>query len=100
VLGAIYMLWMYQRVFLGPVTAEENKSLRDLTAREVAVFVPILFLIVLMGVYPKPFLSRMEPAVKSMIAQVKQGSTKSAREWKGSEGMAWGVPEKEGREGQ
>jgi NADH-quinone oxidoreductase subunit M len=70
VLGAIYMLWMYQRVFFGPVRHVENEGLKDLNLREIVVFVPILVMIFWMGIYPKPFLSRMEPAVKRFVAQV------------------------------
>ena len=70
VLGAIYMLWMYQRVFFGPVRHAENEGLKDLNLREVVVFLPILVMIIAMGVYPKPFLSRMEPAVGRFIKQV------------------------------
>jgi len=70
VLGAIYMLWMYQRVFFGPVRHAENEGLKDLNLREVVVFLPILVMIIAMGVYPKPFLSRMEPAVERFIKQV------------------------------
>ncbi len=70
VLGAIYMLWMYQRVFFGPVKHAENEGLKDINLREIVVFVPILAMIVFMGVYPKPFLNRMEPAVKKFVAEV------------------------------
>ncbi len=86
VLGAIYMLWMYQRVFLGQAKngdgaakhgdggAEHESSghepLKDLTLREIVVFLPILAMIFFMGIYPKPFLSRMEPAVNKFVAQV------------------------------
>jgi len=70
VLGAIYMLWMYQRVFFGPVSHKENQGLKDLDLREIVVFAPILAMIVFMGVYPKPFLSRMEPSVKKFVAQM------------------------------
>ncbi|MBP2680617.1 MAG: nuoM [Candidatus Krumholzibacteriota bacterium] len=72
VLGAIYMLWMYQRVFFGPVRHAENEGLKDLSLREIVVFVPILAMIFVMGVYPKPFLSRMEPAVNRFVAQVEE----------------------------
>ena len=72
VLGAIYMLWMYQRVFFGTVKQEDegNGGLKDLNLREIVVFLPILAMIFFMGVYPKPFLSRMEPAVNKFVAQV------------------------------
>jgi NADH-quinone oxidoreductase subunit M len=72
ILGAVYMLWMFQRVIFGPLDNPENQKLHDLSRRELAVFAPILFLIVLMGVYPQPFLSRMEPAVQKYVARVQQ----------------------------
>jgi NADH-quinone oxidoreductase subunit M len=75
VLGAIYMLWMVQRVFFGPIKHAVNETLQDLTVREVAVFAPIIALIFFMGIYPKPFLSRMEPAVKRFIAEVQARQT-------------------------
>ena len=55
-LGAAYLLWLYQRVFWGKVTHEENKSLVDLNAREIATLVPLVVLCFWIGVYPKPFL--------------------------------------------
>ena len=86
VLGAIYMLWMYQRVFFGQAknghgaakhgdggAEHENGGhgpLKDLNLREIVVFLPILAMIFFMGVYPKPFLRRMEPAVNKFVAQV------------------------------
>jgi len=57
VLGAAYLLWLYQRVFWGQVTHEENRSLRDLNARELATLVPLVALCFCIGVYPAPFLS-------------------------------------------
>ncbi len=70
VLGAIYMLWLLERVLFGPVRHEANRNLPDLSKREILIFVPILILVVLMGVYPKPFLQRMHPAVGALIRQV------------------------------
>jgi NADH-quinone oxidoreductase subunit M len=70
VLGAIYMLWMYQRVFYGGVTKEENKGLKDINVREIVVFAPLIVMVFLMGVYSKPFISRMEPSVNSFIEQM------------------------------
>jgi NADH-quinone oxidoreductase subunit M len=71
VLGAIYMLWMYQRMFFGPVKDAVNAKLADLSLREIMVFAPILVMIVWMGVYPRPFISRMEPSVERFIRVVK-----------------------------
>jgi len=70
VLGAIYMLWMYQRVFYGEVTHEENKSLKDLVPREIVVFVPLIVMVFVMGVYSKPFISRMEPSVEKFVQEM------------------------------
>jgi NADH-quinone oxidoreductase subunit M len=67
ILGAVYMLWMVQRVFFGEVKHEENAGLRDMGGREVLVMVPLVIMIVVMGVYPKPWLSRMEPAIDAML---------------------------------
>jgi NADH-quinone oxidoreductase subunit M len=56
VLGAAYLLWLYQRVFWGQVTHEENKKLLDLNTRELATLVPLVILCFWIGLYPKPFL--------------------------------------------
>jgi NADH-quinone oxidoreductase subunit M len=70
VLGAIYMLWMLQRVFFGDVTNEKNLALKDLNTREVLVFLPLIVMIVWLGVYSRPFVSRMEPAVNQFVEQM------------------------------
>jgi NADH-quinone oxidoreductase subunit M len=67
ILGAVYMLWMFQRVMFGPVTNEKNLELADLNGRELTYLMPLLVFIMLMGIYPKPFLSRMEPSVQHFI---------------------------------
>jgi len=67
VLGAVYMLWMYRRVIFGPLSNPANAKMQDLNARELLLLAPILFLIVLMGVYPQPFLQRMQPAVERTL---------------------------------
>jgi NADH-quinone oxidoreductase subunit M len=70
VLGAVYMLWMYRRVIFGPLTDPANAKLQDLNARELLLLAPILFLIVLMGVYPQPFLERMKPAIELTLQRI------------------------------
>ena len=70
VLGAIYMLWMYQRVFLGKLVHEENRGLPDLSLREWVVLVPIMIFIVLLGVRPAPLLERMEPSIERLLSPV------------------------------
>jgi NADH-quinone oxidoreductase subunit M len=70
ILAAVYMLWMFQRVMFGEVDKEENRVLKDLSVREVAVLLPVVFFIVQIGVYPQPYLERMEPSVKKVLRQV------------------------------
>ena len=76
ILAAVYLLWMFQRVMLGPVEKEENKNLKDLSAREILSFVPILIFIVWIGVYPNTFLSKSESSVKKIIENFKQSKEK------------------------
>ncbi len=68
ILAAIYMLYMFQKLFLGPVDKEENRSLKDLNVREIATLVPILILIFWIGLYPKPFFSLIAPSVDKVVA--------------------------------
>jgi NADH-quinone oxidoreductase subunit M len=75
VLGALTMLRMFQNVMFGPVENAENLGLKDLSMREVAVLTPILILILLMGLYPSPFLSRMEPSVEAFLSRVEMKKT-------------------------
>jgi NADH-quinone oxidoreductase subunit M len=69
ILGAVYLLWLFQRLMFGPVTNPKNASLPDLSLREKIVFLPIVALIVLMGVYPQPFISRIDPTAQAAVAQ-------------------------------
>ncbi len=70
ILGAVYMLWMCQRVFFGPVKRDENRRIADLSGREWAVLAPLAALIVLMGVRPQPLLDRIEPSVKRLVQRM------------------------------
>jgi NADH-quinone oxidoreductase subunit M len=72
VLGAVYMLTLYLRTMYGPLNEEKNGDLTDVTALEFATFVPLLVLMFVMGVYPQPFIERMQPAVESYITQVNE----------------------------
>jgi NADH-quinone oxidoreductase subunit M len=72
ILGALYLFWMYQRVAFGPVTHEENERLADLSAREIALLVPVLGLCLAMGLFPAPFLTRMQPSLDKVLARVEQ----------------------------
>ncbi len=66
VIGAAYLLWLYQRVFWGKVTHEENQHLEDLNARELATLVPLVALCFWIGVYPKPFLEFLHQPARSL----------------------------------
>jgi NADH-quinone oxidoreductase subunit M len=72
ILAAVYMLWMFQRVMFGEVTNPKNENLPDLNKREILVLVPVVFFIIWIGVYPKPFLKPMEATVNSLIKRVEQ----------------------------
>ena len=74
VLAAVYLLWAYQRVFHGDVTNEANARIPDLNLREVAMLAPLLALIVFIGVYPKPFLDRIEPSARLVVLNFKKAS--------------------------
>ncbi|BCI52319.1 NADH-quinone oxidoreductase subunit M [Mycolicibacterium litorale] len=71
VLSAIYVLWMYQRMMTGPVT-DGNERLRDLVPRELAVVVPLIVLLLVLGVYPKPALDVIDPAVGHTLTTIDQ----------------------------
>src|SRR5690606_37963788 len=64
VLGAVYMLWSYQRVFFGKITNPANANLRDMNTTEMAFSLPVVALIFLLGIAPSFFLNRTEPAVQ------------------------------------
>src|SRR5277367_4828142 len=69
ILAAIYILWMYQRTMNGPV-AESVSAMPDLKARELLAVVPLVALIIALGVYPKPILDVINPAVNTTMTQV------------------------------
>ena len=72
ILSAVYMLWMFQRVMFGELSNPKNQVLKDLNAREIVIMVPLIILIFVMGVYPTPFIDKMNPAIEKLIAQTKQ----------------------------
>ena len=73
ILAALYLLWAYQRVFHGEPTAD-NESFPDLRAKEALTLLPFLFAIVFVGIYPKPMLDRIEPAVDVLVEHVAENS--------------------------
>ena len=70
VLGAAYLLWLYQRTMFGSVTHEVNKTLRDLSIREYVVILPLVFIAFWIGIYPKPFFAYIEKPVQKIVQQV------------------------------
>jgi NADH-quinone oxidoreductase subunit M len=79
VLGAGYMLWLYQRVMFGRIVHPANESLRDLTAREFATFAPLLVLVLWIGVFPKPFLDLLDKPVTNIVRLVNPASFEARR---------------------
>lgn len=71
VLSAIYMLWLYQRMMTGPVAAG-NERIGDLRARELVVVAPLIALLFVLGVYPKPVLDIINPAVENTMTTIGQ----------------------------
>ncbi|SDF01789.1 NADH dehydrogenase subunit M [Mycolicibacterium neoaurum] len=69
VLSAIYILWAYQRMMTGPV-ARGNESLRDLVPRELIVAAPLIVLLLVLGIYPKPALDVINPAVTHTLTTI------------------------------
>ena len=74
ILAAVYMLFMFQKLFLGQVDKDENRKLFDLNAREIVTLVPLLILIFWIGLYPSPFFNLMGPAVDKLVAAVQTAS--------------------------
>ena len=72
ILGAVYMLSMFQRVMYGTLDKEENRNLKDLNLREMVTLVPIVVLIFWIGVYPKPFLNMIEPPVEKVVLKLQR----------------------------
>jgi NADH-quinone oxidoreductase subunit M len=71
IIGVCYMLWMFQRVFFEKTKAATTKF-RDLNSAEVVAFLPIVIIIIVMGIYPQPFIKKIEPAAKLHISAITQ----------------------------
>jgi NADH-quinone oxidoreductase subunit M len=69
ILGAAYMLWLYRRVMYGAVANHEVEQLRDLSSREWLILAPLMVLVLLIGIYPKPVLSLIHAPVARVLEQ-------------------------------
>jgi NADH-quinone oxidoreductase subunit M len=72
VLGAVYMLWLYQRTMFGKLDREENRALPDLSPREILTLLPLTLLAFWIGLYPKPFFEILEEPVQRLVQQVEK----------------------------
>ena len=78
ILAAVYLLWMYQRVMFGPVTNEKNRGLPDISKREFWTLAPVILFILWIGVYPDPFLRKLDVSVNELLSRA-QARTISMR---------------------
>jgi NADH-quinone oxidoreductase subunit M len=71
IFAAVYMLWMFQRVMFGELKNPANKDIKDLSAREVILMLPLLLFVFWIGIYPNIFFEKMSPALEQLLVQVK-----------------------------
>jgi NADH-quinone oxidoreductase subunit M len=74
ILAAAYLLKMFEKSFMGEITKEENKTLKDLNLREILTMVPLLILIFWLGIYPQPFFNLINPAVEQLVQLVQSAA--------------------------
>jgi NADH-quinone oxidoreductase subunit M len=70
IFGAAYTLWMYKRVYLGPVANDEVKELKDINSREFLMLALLAVPVLYMGLYPKPFTDIMNSSVAELLKHV------------------------------
>ena len=87
VLGAVYMLWMVERVLFGPVKHAENQGLPDVRRHEAAALLPLIAMVIVMGVYPKPFFTKMQDSVRVWLQHVETRLDGGLRAESGDVGM-------------
>jgi NADH-quinone oxidoreductase subunit M len=93
VLAAVYLLWMYQRVFYGEITNDKNKSLPDCSALEKLILTTVVIVILGMGIYPQPFLRRMDPSVDAILPEFRSRGVEESRSRGVEESTSRGVEE-------
>ena len=92
VLSAIYLLWAYQRVALGEVTVEKNKTLPDASTRERVILVTMALVILFMGIASPLFTRRMEPATNVLLEQMSGRAQNAAMSLRGMQRSSWRSP--------
>ncbi|HLH17712.1 MAG TPA: NADH-quinone oxidoreductase subunit M [Bryobacteraceae bacterium] len=71
ILGAAYLLWLYQRTTLGQITNGKNLTIPDMNLREIAVFAPLIVCAIWIGVYPKPYFDVLRQPVQEIVQRVR-----------------------------
>ena len=74
ILGAVYLLWAYQRMWHGRLEREENRAVADLTGREWAILAPLVAAVVVLGLFPRPLLERVEPSAQRVVEHTRSSS--------------------------
>jgi NADH-quinone oxidoreductase subunit M len=74
ILGAAYMLWLYQRVMFGKCDKEENRKMKDLNLREVCTYVPLIILAVWIGIFPSFWLKYLNEPAKFVVDRLQRSS--------------------------
>ncbi|RAX59283.1 NADH-quinone oxidoreductase subunit M [Helicobacter monodelphidis] len=81
IFGAVYMLVLFKKVFFGKITHNENLTLKDLNMREWSALLPLVFVVIWLGVYPKPLLSPIDTSVSLLIDKMQlKATTQEARD--------------------
>ena len=78
ILSACYALWLYRKMVFGALTKPALMGMRDLTPREILIFVPLVVLTILFGVYPKPVLDMSSASVSALIDSVNTAVAKKS----------------------
>ena len=72
VLAATYSLWLYRKVIFGALVKDDLMDIIDLTRKEIIIFVPLIFLTLFIGIYPKPVIDIIEPATSNMVENIQE----------------------------
>jgi NADH-quinone oxidoreductase subunit M len=74
------MLWLYRRLFYGPLVKQDVRAMTDLNAREYAMFVPLLVLVLWIGIHPSTFRNVYAPSVEKVLADFRDQGKGSPHE--------------------